>query len=125
VEFPGFVPQKDLIELYRRALVFVYPSYYEGFGFPVLEAMASGTPVVTSNVSSLPEVAGDAAVLVDPYRVDAIAAGIARVLNFDDVQYHRQIQKGLAQSQKFSWQKCARETLEVLKLFTKTMTERT
>jgi glycosyltransferase involved in cell wall biosynthesis len=114
VEFSGFVPQKDLIELYRQALVFVYPSYYEGFGFPVLEAMACGTPVVTSNISSLPEVAGDAAILVDPYSVESITNGIKKILNSNTEQYQSWIEKGLAQSQKFSWRKCARETLGVL-----------
>ena len=70
--------------MYRLAGVFVFPSLYEGFGLPPLEAMASGTPVVTSNVSSLPEVAGDAALLVDPYDPDAIADGICRVLTDAD-----------------------------------------
>ena len=115
VEFPGFVEQKKLIELYRHALVFVYPSYYEGFGFPVLEAMACGTPVVTANASSLPEVGGEAVIYVDPFAVESIAEGILKVLNFDTVQYQKQIQKGLEQSKKFSWAKCARETLEVLR----------
>lgn len=124
VEFPGFVPQERLIELYRNALVFVYPSYYEGFGFPVLEAMASGTPVVAANTSSVPEVAGEAAILVDPYDVDAIGAGILKVLNFSADEYHTQIQKGLAQSQKFSWSHCARKTLEVLKDVTKSLSVR-
>ncbi len=115
VEFPGFVARKDLVELYRKALVFVYPSYYEGFGFPVLEAMACGTPVVTSNASSLPEVGGDAVVYVDPFGVESIAEGIKKVLHFDNSNYQRIIQKGLLQSEKFSWEKCARETLSVLR----------
>ncbi len=72
VRFLGYIPDDTLAVLYRRAEVFVFPSLYEGFGLPPLEAMASGTPVVTSNVSSLPEVAGDAAVLVDPYDVGSI-----------------------------------------------------
>ena len=76
VRFLGYVPDKTLAVLYRLASVFVFPSLYEGFGLPPLEAMASGTPVVTSNVSSLPEVVGDAAVLVDPYKAEAIADGI-------------------------------------------------
>jgi glycosyltransferase involved in cell wall biosynthesis len=80
VRFLGYLPDETLAILYRLAAVFVFPSLYEGFGLPPLEAMASGTPVVTSNVSSLPEVAGDAAVLVDPYDVDSIADGIRRVL---------------------------------------------
>ena len=74
------MPEETLAVMYRLAAVFVFPSLYEGFGLPPLEAMASGTPVVTSNVSSLPEVAGDAALLVDPYEPSAIADGIYRVL---------------------------------------------
>ena len=80
VRFLGYLPEETLAVMYRLAGVFVFPSLYEGFGLPPLEAMASGTPVVTSNVSSLPEVAGDAAVLVDPYDTRAIADGIYRVL---------------------------------------------
>lgn len=114
IEFPGFVEQKELVELYRKALVFVYPSYYEGFGFPVLEAMASGTPVVSSNASSLPEVGGNAVIYVDPFDVESIAEGIEKILGFDNSDYLRMVQAGLEQSQKFSWQKCARETLQVL-----------
>ena len=77
VRFFGFVPDATLAILYRLARVFVFPSLYEGFGLPPLEAMASGTPVITSNVSSLPEVVGDAAMLIDPYETDAIAGGDA------------------------------------------------
>ena len=80
VRFFGFVPDATLAILYRLARVFVFPSLYEGFGLPPLEAMASGTPVITSNVSSLPEVAGDAAMLIDPYETDAIAGAMRRVL---------------------------------------------
>ena len=80
VRFLGYMPEETLAVMYRLAGVFVFPSLYEGFGLPPLEAMASGTPVVTSNVSSLPEVAGDAAVLVDPLDPAAIADGIYRVL---------------------------------------------
>src|SRR5205823_9568951 len=76
VRFLGYLPQETLAVMYRLAGVFVFPSLYEGFGLPPLEAMASGTPVVTSNVSSLPEVAGDAALLVDPYSPDGVAGGI-------------------------------------------------
>src|SRR5205823_13449284 len=76
VRFLGFLPDETLAALYRLASVFVFPSLYEGFGLPPLEAMASGTPVVTSNVSSLPEVVGDAAVLVDPYDAIDIKEGI-------------------------------------------------
>src|SRR5204862_6044922 len=92
--FLGYLPEATLAVMYRLAGVFVFPSLYEGFGLPPLEAMASGTPVVTSNVSSLPEVAGDAAVLVDPYDPTAIADGIYRVLT--DEQLRREMRrKGL------------------------------
>ena len=98
---------------YGLASVFVYPSFFEGFGFPPLEAMACGTPVVVSNNSSLPEVVGDAGLLIDPYNVSDIAAAIRNLL--DDRRLRENlIQKGLARSQQFSWQKCAEKTLEVL-----------
>ncbi len=80
MRFLGYLPEETLAVMYRLASAFVFPSLYEGFGLPPLEAMASGAPVVTSNVSSLPEVAGDAAQLVDPYDPEAIADGIYRVL---------------------------------------------
>ena len=84
VRFFGFVPEHTLAALYRLASVFAFPSLYEGFGLPPLEAMACGTPVVTSRISSLPEVVGDAALLVDPYSVEDIADGLERVLGDDD-----------------------------------------
>jgi glycosyltransferase involved in cell wall biosynthesis len=80
VRFLGYIPDETLAVLYRSAEVFVFPSLYEGFGLPPLEAMASGTPVVTSNTSSMPEVTGGAAVLVDPYDVGSIVDGVRRVL---------------------------------------------
>ncbi len=80
VRFFGFVPDRTLAALYRLASVFAFPSLYEGFGLPPLEAMACGTPVVTSRISSLPEVVGDAALLVDPYSVEDIALGLERAL---------------------------------------------
>ena len=83
VRFFGFVPDRTLAALYRLASVFAFPSLYEGFGLPPLEAMACGTPVVTSRISSLPEVVGDAALLVDPYSVEDIADGLERVLGDD------------------------------------------
>jgi glycosyltransferase involved in cell wall biosynthesis len=107
VRFLGYMPEETLAVMYRLAGVFVFPSLYEGFGLPPLEAMASGTPVVTSNVSSLPEVAGDAAVLVDPYDPAAIADGICRVLV--DVQLRRDLRsKGLARAGQFSWEESVR-----------------
>ena len=103
VRFLGYLPQETLAVMYRLAGVFVFPSLYEGFGLPPLEAMASGTPVVTSNVSSLPEVAGDAAVLVDPYHPNAIADGLYRVLT--DESLRRELrEKGIARARQFSWE---------------------
>ena len=107
VRFLGYMPEETLAVMYRLAGVFVFPSLYEGFGLPPLEAMASGTPVVTSNVSSLPEVAGDAAVLVDPYDPRAIAEGIRRVLT--DEALRRDLRKrGVARAGQFSWEQSVR-----------------
>jgi glycosyltransferase involved in cell wall biosynthesis len=107
VRFLGYLPEETLAVMYRLAGVFVFPSLYEGFGLPPLEAMASGTPVVTSNVSSLPEVAGDAAVLVDPYDPSAIADGIHRVLT--DEQLRRDLRhRGVARAGQFSWEQSVR-----------------
>ncbi len=107
VRFLGYMPEETLAVMYRLAGVFVFPSLYEGFGLPPLEAMASGTPVVTSNVSSLPEVAADAAVLVDPYDPQAIADGIYRVLT-DERLRHDLVRKGIARAGMFSWEKSVR-----------------
>src|SRR6188768_256079 len=112
VRFLGYLPDETLSVMYRLASVFVFPSLYEGFGLPALEAMASGTPVVTSNVSSLPEVTGDAAVLVDPYDVGAIEAGIHRVLT-DPVLAADMRRKGLLRAREFSWERSVRRTLGV------------
>lgn len=114
VILPGYVQREDLAALLSGAVAFVYPSLYEGFGMPVLEAMACGTPVLTSSVSSLPEVAGDAAVLVDPYALDAIASGLRQLAEdaaLCDVLRHR----GYLRVRQFSWERSARETLEVLR----------
>jgi glycosyltransferase involved in cell wall biosynthesis len=112
VRFLGYLPQETLAVMYRLAGVFVFPSLYEGFGLPPLEAMASGTPVVTSNVSSLPEVAGDAAQLVDPYDPEAIADGIYRVLT--DVDLRRELRRrGLARARQFSWETSVRRVREI------------
>ncbi len=90
----------------------MYPSLYEGFGFPPLEAMACGVPVITSNCSSLPEVVGDAGILIDPHDAEYLANAIQRV--YEDADIHRQMsEKGIKQAQKFSWEKCAKETLKV------------
>jgi glycosyltransferase involved in cell wall biosynthesis len=112
VRFLGFVADDTLAALYRLATVFVFPSLYEGFGLPPLEAMASGTPVVTSNRSSLPEVVGDAAVLVDPYSAASIAEGIQQVLS--DPELRRSLSaRGLARAREFSWDASIRRVHEV------------
>jgi glycosyltransferase involved in cell wall biosynthesis len=104
VRFFGFVPDHTLSALYRMASVFAFPSLYEGFGLPPLEAMACGTPVVTSKISSLPEVVGDAAILVDPYDVEDIAAALVRVL--DDAQLRKNmIARGRERVAHFSWER--------------------
>jgi len=112
VRFLGYLPEETLAVMYRLAGVFVFPSLYEGFGLPPLEAMASGTPVVTSNVSSLPEVAGDAAVLVDPYDPAAIADGIYRVLS--DERLRKDLsRRGLARAGMFSWEQSVRRVRKI------------
>ncbi len=109
----GYVPSADLPALLSGALAFVFPSLYEGFGLPVLEAMACGTPVVCSNASSLPEVAGDAALLVDPKDTDALAGALRRIVT-DEGLRRMLVERGLERVQQFSWRRCAQETLEVL-----------
>jgi len=115
VRFLGFLPDETLAALYRLASLFVFPSLYEGFGLPPLEAMASGTPVVTSNVSSLPEVAGDAAVLVDPYDVSSIVEGMRRVLS-DSALANELRRKGLIRARDFSWERSVARTHEIYQL---------
>lgn len=112
VHFTGYVEEMDLPALYNGADLFVFPSLYEGFGLPVLEAMACGTPVITSNVSSLPEVAGDAAMLVNPHSVDEIWAAMTSILTQPD-QANLLSQRGLRQAAKFSWARTAEETVSV------------
>jgi glycosyltransferase involved in cell wall biosynthesis len=110
----GYVSEDDLQTLYQGAVAFVYPSLYEGFGLPALEAMASGVPVITSNSSSLPEVAGDAALLVNPLEVFEIFEAMEALV--ESPQLRRELSvKGLEQSRKYSWQKTAQKTLEVYK----------
>ena len=112
VLLPGHIPLADLAHVYSGATVFVYPSLFEGFGLPPLEAMACGTPVITSNVSSLPEVVGDAALLADPRSVDELANAMERLLA--DVGLRRRCrEKGLARVAAFTWERTARETLAV------------
>jgi glycosyltransferase involved in cell wall biosynthesis len=112
VRFFGFVPDKTLAVLYRLARVFVFPSLYEGFGLPPLEAMASGTPVITSNVSSLPEVVGDAALLIDPYEPAAIAQAMHRVLTEPSLREDLR-RRGLLRVKDFSWERSIRRVHEI------------
>ena len=112
VRFIGPVQDADLPALYGGAELFVFPSEYEGFGLPVLEAMACGAPVVCSNRSSLPEVAGDAALLCDPHDVESLARAIERTLTDRDLRSTLQ-QRSLARAAQFSWEQTAQQTLQV------------
>lgn len=114
IKYLGYVSDENLVELYNLAEVFVYPSFYEGFGFPPLEAMACGVPVVTSNVSSLPEVVGDAALKVDPRDIGQIAKAIISVLDNKELAQDL-ILKGKERVKMFTWQKTAAKTYEVYK----------
>ncbi|MFN2243849.1 MAG: glycosyltransferase family 4 protein [Anaerolineae bacterium] len=113
VVFTGYVPDADLPAVLSGAVAFVFPSLYEGFGLPVLEAMACGTPVICSNVSSLPEVAGEAALQVDPLDVEALAEAIHWVIS-DAGLRATLVERGYEQVQRFSWQRCASQVLQVL-----------
>jgi glycosyltransferase involved in cell wall biosynthesis len=114
VKFLDFVSDEDLAELYKNAVCYAFPSLYEGFGLPVLEAMKYDCPVVTSKISSLPEAAGDAAVYVDPNDADDIAKKLTEVIEDKDLRASL-IKKGREQVKKFSWEKSAKETLEILR----------
>jgi glycosyltransferase involved in cell wall biosynthesis len=105
------IRNSDLAKLLSRALGLAFVSLNEGFGIPILEAMQCGCPVLTSNVSSMPEVAGDAALLVDPYSVDAIAEGLRTLASSQELRDNLR-QKGLARAKEFSWNRCAIETHE-------------
>ena len=113
INYIGYVQHSDLPALMRKAGLFVFPSLNEGFGIPPLEAMACGAPVITSNVSALPEVAGDAAILIDPYNVDEMAQAILKVLSDRDYRL-RMVEKGLEQARLFSWSRSAAGMLDIL-----------
>lgn len=108
--FCGHIPKKHLLFLYNAASVFAYPSLYEGFGLPILEAMASGCPVVSSNTSSMPEVCGDAALLADPKNVEELSELLYKLFS-DESLKNNLIEKGLGRVKEFSWEKTAKETL--------------
>ena len=112
VKFLGYVPDEKLPALYSGAEALVFPSLFEGFGLPILEAQACGCSVITSNLSSMPEVAGKGAILVDPYLVDDIVKSMVRIKN-QELRI-KLIKKGFENIKRFSWEKCARETLQVL-----------
>lgn len=111
--FTGFVTPSDKTALYNLAALFVYPSFFEGFGFPPLEAMACGAPVITSNTSCFPEVAGEAALMVDPYNFGEIAWAMQEVLRDENLRRDL-IGKGLGHAKKFSWDRCAEDTLKLI-----------
>jgi glycosyltransferase involved in cell wall biosynthesis len=115
VDFLGPVAHEELRDHYRDADLFVYPSLYETFGLPPLEAMAAGCPVVAANSSSIPEVVGDAAELVDPLDVGAIAQGMLRVL-MDESRRRELVQRGRKRAAEFTWERAGRQTLDILKL---------
>ena len=112
VIFTGYVPDEDLPYLYNGAALFAYPSFYEGFGLPPLEAMACGCPVVTSNRSSLPEVVGDAGLMVDPNRHEELAEAMVNILSNGQLSSLLR-EKGLSRAAEFSWKRCAVETLAI------------
>lgn len=106
------IRDEELVYYYNTADIFIYPSLYEGFGLPVLEAMQCGCPVIVSNISSLPEITGDAGLLVSPLDTEGIAEAIVKILGNKELRYSMK-QKGIEQAKKFSWEKTAKETIEV------------
>lgn len=112
VTYLGYIPDEDLARIYNLSSVFVFPSFYEGFGLPPLEAMACGCPVITSNTSSLPEVCGDAAYYIDPWSRESIAEAIHRIITDENLRKHL-IERGTERSRLFSWEKSARELLDI------------
>ena len=113
IRYLGYVPEADVAALTAAATVFAYPSLYEGFGFPVAQAMAAGTPVITSNVSSLPEVAGDAALLIDPRSQAELRDALARLLLSPDLRAEL-AGRGRLRARAFRWDTCAARSLRVL-----------
>jgi len=111
----GYVTDEQKRALLSDAVALLFPSLYEGFGLPIIEAMACGCPVITSNISSMPEVAGDAALLIDPYNVEQLAYEMERVLEFSSLR-NELIERGFKNCERFSWEKCAVETEKVYKI---------
>ncbi len=110
--FKNNVANEELVKFYSESKLFVFPSFYEGFGLPVLEAMVCGAPVITSNVSSLPEVGGDAVVYCNPYDIEDIKNKIEMVLGDEQLQ-QKMIEKGLKRAKQFTWEKAAKEHMKL------------
>ena len=110
----GYAADEDLAPLYSGATMFVYPSFYEGFGLPPLEAMQCGVPVITSNTSSLPEVVGEAGIMVDPHDADELSQAMLKIYNSTDARQRMSLES-LEQAQKFSWKRCAEQTIDTYK----------
>jgi len=113
VYFTGHIPDEAVNQLYSNALLFVYLSVYEGFGLPPLEAMSAGIPVLSSNITAIPEVIEDAGMLIDPYSLSECEKALIRLINNDDLRRRLSV-KALSQAKKFDWKKTASETYEVL-----------
>lgn len=114
LRFPGYIANTDLAALYGGAFAFLYPSLRESFGIPMLEAMACGTPIIAGNTSAMPEIAGDGALLVDPFSPEDITAKILKLEN-DETFYQQQVEYGLKRSQMFSWRNTAESLLNIYK----------
>ena len=112
--FTDFIDEKDKPALISGAKIFALPSFWEGFGLDVLSAFACGVPTVISNVGSLPEVAGEAGIYVDPKNVESIASGLEKVLNMSEKEYNSIVELGFIQAKKFSWEECSNKTLKVI-----------
>ncbi len=110
----GYVGEDELVDLYNSADLYLYPSLYEGFGLPILEAQRCGCPVLTSNITSCPEVAGEGALIVDPYSAEEIAAGILKILQ-DHIYRDELIEKGYKNLERYSWRQTAKQILKVLR----------
>jgi len=114
VVFTDFVDEKDKPALINGSQLFALPSFWEGFGMDILHSLASGTPVVTSKVASMPEVAGKAGIYINPNNPESIATGMNKVLKMTSLEYNNQVKLGIAQAKKFSWRKAAKKTLNIL-----------
>jgi glycosyltransferase involved in cell wall biosynthesis len=114
IKYMGYVSAEDKLALMTNALCFVYPTFYEGFGLPVLEAMAQGTPVISSDISSIPEIVGNAGILINPYKISELSEALKKILT-DKSLRERLSAAGRERAKEFNWQKCAEETLKVYK----------